>query len=72
MLDADGMIKVRSVSAVLSPRYFNTHFVTVMLSDVATFVETSAEGEHKERDNGSRHKKRMEKSRCNGLSLLVL
>lgn len=46
MSDADGLINVPSVSAVPSPCY-TLHFVTVMLSDVATFVEPSAEGGQK-------------------------
>lgn len=46
MSDADGVIKVPSVTAVPSPCY-TLHFVTVMLSDVATFVEPSAEGGQK-------------------------
>lgn len=43
--DADGMLKVCRVSSAISPCY--SHFVTVTLSDVATFVEPSAGGGQK-------------------------
>lgn len=42
--DAGGMIKVHSVSVAPSPRYFNTHFVTVIFWNVATSVQLSARG----------------------------